>query len=157
MILALEAGGGIKQQDARIKMSRTAKPTAVSFQLLSSLFSFPGPKIEHTLQTEAADLPARSTAGWSLVVQGQLIRTARSLRSLQHSPASLKALLVIAQHLLQQIWCGRAAVEMKPLVSRENRQTIVWEKSYLPPSSHQFHPWVKTPFFQQPEPTPKTP
>lgn len=46
LILALEAGSGIKQQDARIKMNRTAKPTAVSCSLFTSLFFFPGQKME---------------------------------------------------------------------------------------------------------------
>lgn len=96
-------------------------------------------------------LPAMSTAGWSLV-QGQLIR---SLQSLQHPQASLKALLVIAQHLLQQICCGRAAGEMKPSVSGENRQTIVWEKlstPLFPPVSS----LGEDSFFHQLEPTRKT-
>lgn len=76
-------------------------------------------------------VPGRSTAGWSRV-QGQLTTTARSLQSLQHFPASPEALLGMAQHLLQQICCGRAAGEMEPSVCGENRHTIVWEKLSTP-------------------------
>lgn len=143
LILASEAGGGIKQQDCKANSC---------FLLAPLLILLPRAEDGAPSIKRRSWVPGRSTAGWSRV-QGQLTRAARSLQSLQHFPASPKALLGMAQHSLQKICCGRAAGEMEPSVGGENTQTIVWEK---PSTSHQFHPWVKTPFFHPLEPTPKT-
>lgn len=99
-------------------------------------------------------LPARSTAGWS-PVQGQPTRAARPLQSLQHSPASLRALLVTHSTYCSKYVVGGLLVKWS-LRSVERTDKRLFGKSYLPPSSHQFHPGVKTPLFHQLEPTPKT-
>lgn len=154
LILAVEAGGGIKQQDAKIWMSRTAKPAVVPCLLLSSLFFYPGQKMDLAREREDAECQQGALQAGALL---------KDSWSEQPGPCSHSS---IPKPLWRHCWAQHSTYYSKGLVGgllvKWGLQCLgrtdkgLFGKSYLPPSSHQLHPRVESPFIQQLEPAPKS-
>lgn len=139
-ILALEAGGGIKQQDLNEQDCQ-----ASSCSLLAPLLCIFLPRAEDGAGTGNKDAECLGGA-----LQGHC-RLEPCSRTADHSsqgpavpPAPLKALLGTAQHSLQQMSGGRAAAEMRPSVPGENKG--LFGKSYQPCLATSFIPGWNLPF-----------